>query len=252
MATASKAITLRYIQPGMEGKSGLTPIIDNGKWIYKRDPGETLQNATIARFTDIEDYAVTAKDLAVTAKEIADSKPSLDTIKGLDLADFKNTKSNFATQSWVSGKGYITSAEVTTNLQSHLQKNGYVMFDSKNRQLFYQDCSNNTCTKSVIATFTTSGTISSDERLKDITAPLDIDLGEIAALRTVRFNWKSDGREDIGLIAQDVERIMPELTETFADGTLGLDYGRMAALVAVHLVREVRELKEELRKHKNQ
>ncbi len=57
---------------------------------------------------------------------------------------------------------------------------------------------------------------SSDRNLKTNITNLDSNdaLSNILKLQGVSFNWKSDNRPDIGLIAQDVEKIYPVLVHT--------------------------------------
>lgn len=55
-------------------------------------------------------------------------------------------------------------------------------------------------------------------------------LDEIAALRPVAFTWKKTGVEDMGLIAQEVDPVFPELvTHSGADETLALKYTSLIA-----------------------
>jgi hypothetical protein len=49
----------------------------------------------------------------------------------------------------------------------------------------------------------------SDQRLKDVTADLEISPEIYAALRPVCFNWKASGQPDVGLIAQEVQQAAP-------------------------------------------
>ena len=57
---------------------------------------------------------------------------------------------------------------------------------------------------------------SSDRNLKTNIVNLDDNdsLSNILKLQGVSFNWKNDGRPDIGLIAQDVEKVYPVLVHT--------------------------------------
>ena len=58
----------------------------------------------------------------------------------------------------------------------------------------------------------------SDKRLKkDITQLEDVD-ANLTALTGVNFTWKESGRKDIGFIAQDVEKVLPELVHTGDSG----------------------------------
>jgi len=63
---------------------------------------------------------------------------------------------------------------------------------------------------------------SSDRRLKKNVHNIETPLEKILALDGVSFQWKEDDRNDIGLIAQDVEKIFPEIVKT--DKQTGLKY----------------------------
>jgi len=86
------------------------------------------------------------------------------------------------------------------------------------------------------------GNCVSDARLKTDVADLSRGLDVIAALQRLRgvtFNWDAsveraknlgEGRQ-IGLIAQEVEAVLPELVGTGKDGYKTLDYARLTALL---------------------
>jgi hypothetical protein len=61
----------------------------------------------------------------------------------------------------------------------------------------------------------TSWTSNSDERLKNINSIIDNALGKLMSLRAVNFSWKSDSsnKEVLGLIAQDVEKVFPQVID---------------------------------------
>ena len=91
-------------------------------------------------------------------------------------------------------------------------------------------------------------TASSDERFKTNIAPLTDALQKIDSIRGVVFDWnelyeslgRSTGRREIGVIAQEVEKVFPELVSTWhEEGYKALDYGRLTAV----LVEAVKELK---------
>jgi hypothetical protein len=72
----------------------------------------------------------------------------------------------------------------------------------------------------------------SDRSLKENIEPLEDALAKVQALQGVSFDWISNGRRDIGLIAQDVQPIVPEIVQTFGDeGKLALDYPKLTALL---------------------
>lgn len=71
----------------------------------------------------------------------------------------------------------------------------------------------------------------SDRRLKDNIAPLGPQLGRITSLEPVSFKMKADPehRTMLGLIAQDVEPIYPDLVTTAPDGTKSMAYTSLIA-----------------------
>jgi hypothetical protein len=61
----------------------------------------------------------------------------------------------------------------------------------------------------------TSWTSNSDERLKNINGEIENAVDKLMTLRTVNYSWKNDEteKENLGLIAQDVEKVFPELID---------------------------------------
>ena len=88
---------------------------------------------------------------------------------------------------------------------------------------------------------------SSDVRLKKDIKSLDgYDLAR--KLEGVAFTWKNNGQRDIGLIAQEVEKVVPELVVTDANGMKSVKYGNIAAILVEAFKRQdqqVRELKQQ-------
>ncbi|MGC9472513.1 MAG: tail fiber domain-containing protein [Bacteroidales bacterium] len=85
----------------------------------------------------------------------------------------------------------------------------------------------------------------SDIRFKTSVEPLDHALDQVSLLQGVRYEWNredfpgkhfSEGKH-IGLIAQDVEQVVPELVETGADGYKAVNYNKLPALL-VEAVKE--------------
>lgn len=84
--------------------------------------------------------------------------------------------------------------------------------------------------------FATNGTIqTSDARLKQNIVNLRYGLQELLQLRPVTFQWKDNlnGRTQLGLIAQEVEKLIPEAVERSADpqAPLGMNYSNLLPLV---------------------
>jgi len=69
---------------------------------------------------------------------------------------------------------------------------------------------------------------SSDQSLKQNINPINDPLNKIMQLRGVTFNWKKDNTPSVGLIAQEVEKVFPELV-TGTEGNKGVQYGNLVA-----------------------
>jgi hypothetical protein len=89
---------------------------------------------------------------------------------------------------------------------------------------------------------------SSDQRFKTNVAPIADALEKVGHINGVVFDWnelyqslgRSTGRREMGVIAQHVEKVCPELVSDWhEEGYKAVDYGRLTAL----LVEAVKELK---------
>ncbi len=81
---------------------------------------------------------------------------------------------------------------------------------------------------------------SSDSRLKDIKGPISDALSKVDALTGVNFTWNSGpkkGEADIGVIAQDVQSVVPEAVSEGDDGMLRVDYARLVP-VLINAIKE--------------
>ncbi len=54
-------------------------------------------------------------------------------------------------------------------------------------------------------------------------------LDTVKQLRGVSFNWKKNGKKSVGLIAQEVEEVFPELVTTTDSGLKYVEYGNLIA-----------------------
>ena len=101
----------------------------------------------------------------------------------------------------------------------------------------------------------TSWTSNSDERLKNIKSNIENAVDKLSTLRTVKYSWKSDelNREYLGLIAQDVQAVLPEIVDVDKNdeiGTLGVRYTEMIP-VLVKAIQEMSAQIEELKSKLN-
>ena len=102
--------------------------------------------------------------------------------------------------------------------------------------------------------------ISSDERLKQNIITIDNSLDLVSQLRGVRFDWtkgKRKGQHDIGVIAQEVEKVIPEIVKEKEMGLLDgntyktVDYDKLS-VVLIEAVKELKTIVEEQQKEINE
>lgn len=72
----------------------------------------------------------------------------------------------------------------------------------------------------------------SDVRLKNVIGNADIDIEKIINLSIVYFTFKNDekNKQHIGVIAQEIAQICPEMVEKDKDGYLTVDYSKLSLL----------------------
>ena len=93
----------------------------------------------------------------------------------------------------------------------------------------------------------------SDRKYKENIKPIESALDKAMQLQGVTFDWKDsesilDIKEDIGFIAQDVEKVLPELVRDNGKGNLSLRYQGITPI----LLEAIKELKEEIEELKKQ
>jgi hypothetical protein len=106
-------------------------------------------------------------------------------------------------------------------------------------------------TGEIRATNNVTAFFSSDERLKDNVKVITGALDKVQAIRGVEFDWNNltepeDGyfvrKHDVGVIAQEIEKVLPEVVATREDGTKAVKYDRIVPL----LIEAIKELKAEV------
>jgi hypothetical protein len=99
------------------------------------------------------------------------------------------------------------------------------------------------------STLTVTGNInnSSDRTLKENIETIKNPVSIVKQLNGVTFNWKKDGRPAIGLVAQDVESVLPEIVRIEDDGLRSVAYANIVAV----LIEAVKELSVRIEKLEN-
>jgi hypothetical protein len=102
---------------------------------------------------------------------------------------------------------------------------------------------------------------SSDERLKENIKPINNALDKVAQIRGVEFDWTDDyiakkndfaesliNKHDVGVIAQEVEKVLPEVVTDREDGYKAVKYDKIIPL----LIEAIKDLKAEVESLKQQ
>jgi len=84
----------------------------------------------------------------------------------------------------------------------------------------------------------------SDKRVKKNIKTFDDALNTVNSMRGVKFNWKETDTPSIGLIAQEVEKLLPELVHTSDNGEKSINYGGVVGV----LIEAIKELTSRVKK----
>jgi hypothetical protein len=126
---------------------------------------------------------------------------------------------------------------------------GQVLFDNA----FFIGCINGTFCDGDVVAF-----LSSDERLKNNITPISGCLEKLELVDGVEFDW-NDNQEvysgrDIGLIAQQVQKIAPQIVEERKNGYLAVKYEKMVPIL-VGAIKEqqciINDMKEQIKELQN-
>ena len=90
----------------------------------------------------------------------------------------------------------------------------------------------------------------SDRSHKTNIRPIEDSVALVQRLQGVRFDWLENNKPSIGVIAQEVEEVLPEVVETNEDGTKSVSYGNIVGLL-IEAIKEQQIRIEELEKRLN-
>lgn len=89
----------------------------------------------------------------------------------------------------------------------------------------------------------------SDINKKNIHGNINLSIEDILSIPTIEFNYKEDDKTHIGTIAQEVEKVCPEIVQTDNEGFKSVDYAKLSVLAIKALKdthKELSSLKEEV------
>jgi hypothetical protein len=87
----------------------------------------------------------------------------------------------------------------------------------------------------------------SDITLKEDIKKIENALEKISQIEGVTFKWRGTEEPGIGLIAQEVEKVFPELVATEKSGLKSIDYSRLTAV----LIEAIKEQQGIIREQEN-
>jgi len=92
------------------------------------------------------------------------------------------------------------------------------------------------------SSFANSFQYTSDERLKKNVQPIINSKDILLKLRPVKFTWKNSKKDDYGFIAQDVEKLIPEITSIDEQKIMHVDYAKIIPFLVDQMQRQQREI----------
>ena len=209
----------------------------------------------------IADDAVTEAKINVSGTGTAGQNLSSDGSGGFTWANEVDTTYTAGDGLTLTGTDFDLDAALTTvtsiyntGLKVGRDSGGdWIDFGTDNQIDFYVDNTNDMRLESdgdlhvegdVIAASTT---ISSDEKLKENIEEYSDALDKIKQLKGVSFDWKKDGSKSGGVIAQDVQKVLPELVENVKDlngddSHLAVNYNGLIGL----LLQSIKELSDKV------
>ena len=110
-------------------------------------------------------------------------------------------------------------------------------------------------TGAITATGDITAFFTSDETLKTNIANIENPMEKVAQLNGVSYNWTEEAQatydhlksdREVGVIAQEVEQVLPEMVAQREDGTKGVRYERMCALL-IECVKDLQNQIDELK-----
>ena len=194
------------------------------------------------------------------------------TVSGTGIGPFTNTNSDITGLIGGSTFGTLISGEENAHVAIGLRGNDTgdsFAIISGNGDYYSDDIYDKLCFKvtntgvtTIGGNLTVNGTVnatgditayfSSDERLKDNIELIHNPIQKIKQIKGVSFDWNDQSTNtghDVGVIAQDIEKVLPELVATRDNGFKAVRYEKIVALL-IEAVKEqqsqIEELKEKL------
>ncbi len=220
---------------------------NNGNWNTAYTHSQATHAPTNAEQNVQSDWNAGSGDAHILNKPSIPTRDSL----GIDTDDtvrFGNVEVD--NDLWINGYADSTASRIrlhhngTDAYQDWETGNYYIRYNTTTK--YMMDSSGNFHADADVYAYSTS--VGSDKKLKKNIKDIKYGLSDVLKLRGVDFDWKEkrDGRHDIGVIAQEVQEVVPEVVkevDNLEGGTyLAVDYSKLVPV----LIESIKELKEEL------
>lgn len=219
--TAPSATNLTIGEIAVGAGTGTT-----GTHLYTKDKNGTVQVFDTSAQTKTKiDNAINALDSTVSAASgyyitaVTQTNGKLTNVGTKQFPTVTNTVQSATT----SGTYYLLGSNSTATTTGITYKNSkvYISGDTLNAGGFYE---------------------TSDERLKDFSDEIEVDFEKLSKLRKAYFTFKDDKAKitHLGLSAQEVKELYPEIVNLNMNGYLSVDYSKLSviALKAIDVMYE--------------
>jgi len=235
-------------------ESGATARTSLGLTIGTDVQAYDAQLADIAGLTPTDSNFIVGNGSNFVTESGATARTSLGLTIGTDVQAYSsvlaNTTASFTTADETKLDGIEASADVTdtTNVTAAGALMDSELSDLASVKAINQGLATTDSPTFVTVTatdFNTTSDVSLKTNISTFENPLDV----LSSLRGVAFDWIDNGKSEIGVIAQEVEKVLPELVSTNKEGIKSVKYGNLVA-VLIEAVKDqqsqINELKSKL------
>lgn len=224
---------------------------ESGSWVITipAETGTILTSATVGLITsgNIVDGSIQGTDIANST--ITNTKLSNSTISGVSLG---SSLSNLTVSgSYLSNITYNGSTARTVSISATFANTGGTIvardasgdFSAATVSVLNLSATNNISALETITAkdFNSTSDINYKENIQTVSNPLEL----LNSIRGVSFDWKDSDQSSMGVIAQELEKVLPQLVKTSEMKSVNYN-----GLIAV-LIESVKELKKEIEELKN-
>jgi len=228
-SAATVAANVTWTLPAADGTNGQFLSTNASGTLSWQNGGVSVSDQTSSSSTHYL-YIGTTSTGTATAVNISSTKLTFQPSTGtLAATIFSGSASNIATTLTTTNSTFyptfVSSNSTTTNQAPNVAT------------AFTFNASTGTLTSTIV-------TASSDERLKENVRPITGALDLVQQLAGVIFNRIGQTDDEIGYLAQQVEKILPQVVHTAADGMKSIAYGNIVALLSEAIKEQQAQIEE--------